>query len=92
MEYVILALLVVNLIFMCVLVIKSFNNKNNNDDLYKEWNKYTIEVNKLLSNLNHDVTTSVLKTNMEVKDGIVTTINDQLNSIRNNLEIKLNFY
>ena len=89
MDYVILVLLIVNIILVSIIGIRAFVRKDNNKTLSKEWTNYTIEVNKLLSNLNHDVTTSVLKTNMEIKDSIVTTINSQLNSIRNNLEIKL---
>ena len=69
--------------------VKLISNQNKGRNLEKEWNNYMLEVNKVLANLNHEVTTAVLKTNMEIKDNIVNTINQQLNSIRNNLEVKL---
>ena len=50
---------------------------------------HIIELNKALSNLNHDIITSMLKNNMEIKENMVDVMNNQLNSIRNNLEVKL---
>ena len=89
MEYIIIGLLIITIVIISFYGRKLLRSQKDSRNLEKEWQNYTIEVNKLLSNLNHDVTTSVLKTNMEIKDNIVATINDQLNSIRNNLEVKL---
>lgn len=88
MEYVQLVLMIMIFIVLLVLTIKIFI-KNDNKNLNHEIKNFTIEINKSLSNLNHEITTSVLKNNLEIKDKIIITINEQLNSIRNNLEMKL---
>lgn len=88
MEYVLLVMLAMTLIMVIVVAVKTFI-KDDGKRLSNELKNFTIEINKSLSNLNHEITTSVLKNNLEIKDKIVNTINDQLNSIRNNLEIKL---
>ena len=89
MEYVIVILLSILLIVSLVILVKQFSFKKQDNRLEKEFQNYTLETNKLLTNLNHELVTAVLKNNMEVKDSLMKNINEQLNSIRNNLEVKL---
>jgi len=88
MEYIIITLFVIVIAISSIIVIKL--NKHNDDTIIeKKLQNHLIEVNKSLSNLNHDILTSMLKNNMEIKENLVEVINNQLNSIRNNLEVKL---
>lgn len=89
MEYVIIGMLIVLIALISFYGYKLSKKEKDSKDIEKQLYNFNLEINKSLSNLTHDITTSVLKTNMEIKDNIVSTINDQLNSIRNNLEIKL---
>lgn len=88
MEYVIIALLIV-LIAISIFIFVNVSKKQDNSKIEKEFQNYTIEINKLLSNLTHDITTSILKNNIEIRDNLIGTLNNQFNSIRNNLEVKL---
>lgn len=89
MDYIIIVLLVILIVISVLIFIKVNNKKIDDSNIKKDIQEFTIEINKTMSNMNHEISTTLLKNNMEIKDNIIKTINEQLNSIRNNLEIKL---
>ena len=89
MEYIIIGLVAIVICFNVLIMAKVYKTKNDNSHLEKAFNEFSIETTKLLANLNNDIVTTLLKNNMEVRENLIKVINEQLNTIRNNLEVKL---
>lgn len=89
MEYIIIALIFILVCINLLVLVKVYKTNNDNSHLEKEFKEFTIETTKILANLNNEIVTTLLKNNMEVKENLIKVINEQLNVIRNNLEIKL---
>ena len=89
MIYVQLIILCVIVLIQIILFVKVFFYTSKNKDNEGEFQKYLLEINKVMANYNQEIITTTLKNNMESKEKMIITINEQLNSIRNNLEVKL---